>query len=65
VQFDTSKTPAEYIGETRLVAEARATLVGLVERLYRHVFGAEPCDARAYDEFGAAAQSVTRHVASA
>jgi len=65
VQFDPSKTPAEYIGEARLDAEARASFVGLVERLYRHVFGAEPCDARAYDEFGAAAQWVTRHVASA
>jgi len=29
------------------------------------VFGAEPCDARAYDEFGAAAQWITQHVASA
>ena len=65
VQFDPSKTPAEYIGEARLDAEARASFVGLVERLYRHVFGAEPCDARAYDEFGAAAQWVTQHVASA
>jgi hypothetical protein len=65
VQFDPSKTPAEYIGEARLDAEARASFVGLVERLYRHVFGAEPCDARAYEEFGAAAQWVTQHVAPA
>ena len=65
VQFHPSKTPAEYIGEARLDPEARASFVGLVERLYRHVFGAEPCDARAYDEFGAAAQWVTQHVASA
>jgi len=65
VQFDPSKTPAEYIGEARLDAEARASLVGLVERLYRHVFAAEPCDARAYDEFGVAAQWITLHVASA
>lgn len=65
VQFDPSKTPAEYIGEARLGAEARASFVGLVERLYRHVFGAEPCDARAYEEFGAAAQSVIQHVAPA
>jgi hypothetical protein len=65
VQFDPSKTPAEYIGEARLDAEARASFVALVERLYRHVFGAEPCDARAYDEFGAAAQWVTQHVAPA
>jgi hypothetical protein len=65
VQFDPAKTPAEYIGEARLDAEARASFVDLVQRLYRHVFGAEPCDARAYDEFGDAAQWVTRHVASA
>jgi len=65
VQFDPSKTPAEYIGEARLDAEARASFVGLVERLYRHVFAAQPCDARAYDEFGVAAQWITLHVASA
>jgi len=65
VQFDPSKTPAEYIGEARLDAEARASFVDLVERLYRHVFAAEPCDARAYDEFGVAAQWITLHVASA
>ena len=64
VQFDPSKTPAEYIGEARLDAEARASFVGLVERLYRHVFAAEPCDARAYDEFGVAAHWITLHVAS-
>lgn len=65
VQFDPSKTPAEYIREARLDAEGRASFVVLVERLYRHVFGAEPCDAGTYHEFGAAAQWVTEHAASA
>ena len=65
VQFDPSKTPAEYIREARLDSEARASFVGLVDRLYRHVFGAEPCDAHTYHEFGAAAQWVTEHAAAA
>lgn len=64
LQFDPSKTPAEYIREARLDAEGRASFVVLVERLYRHVFGAEPCDAHTYYEFGAAAQGVTEHAAS-
>ena len=65
LQFDPSKTPAEYIREARLDADARASFVVLVDRLYRHVFGAEPCDAHTYNEFGAAAQWVTEHAASA
>lgn len=65
VQVHASKTPFEYVGEARLDAEAQRSFGGLVERLYRHIFGGEPCDARAYDEFGAAAQRLSEHVAPA
>jgi len=61
--FHPAKTPAEYIGEARLDPAGRASLQALVRRLYRHVFGAEPCDERAYREFGAAAEDLVRHVA--
>jgi uncharacterized protein DUF4129 len=62
--FHPSKTPAEYVREARLGAAGRATLAGLVSRLYHHVFGAEPLDERGYREFGAAAGSLLQHVAS-
>lgn len=62
--FHPSKTPAEYVREARLGAAGRATLAGLVSRLYHHVFGAEPLDERGYREFGAAAGTVLQHVAS-
>jgi len=58
VKVHPSKTPAEYAREARLDADGRATLAGLVARLYHHVFGAEPCDERGYDEFSAAAQGL-------
>ena len=58
-----AKTPAEYVGEARLDPAGRASLQALVRRLYRHLFGAEPCDERAYREFGAAAEDVVRHAA--
>jgi hypothetical protein len=58
VKVHPSKTPAEYAREARLGADGRATLAGLVARLYHHVFGAEPCDERAYGEFSAAAQGL-------
>lgn len=61
-RFDASKTPAEYVTEVRLDAEGRATFAGLVARLYRHLFGAVPCDEAEYRDFGAAALQVTRHV---
>lgn len=63
VRFHPSKTPAEYAHEARLGAAERATLAGLVSRLYHHVFGAEPLDERGYREFGAAAGAVL-HAAS-
>ena len=62
--FHPSKTPAEYVREARLGATGRATLAGLVSRLYHHVFGAEPLDERGYHEFGAAAGTVLHHVES-
>lgn len=62
--FHPSKTPAEYVREARLGAAGRATLAGLVSRLYHHVFGAEPLDERGYREFGAAAGTLLQHVAS-
>ena len=60
--FHPSKTPAEYVGEARLDTAGRASLAGLVTRLYRHLFGAVPCDERIYREFGAAAHVVLQHV---
>ena len=60
-----SKTPAEYVREARLDESGRASLADLVARLYRHVFGAVPCDAATYQAFGAAADAVFRHVAPA
>ena len=63
VQAKDSKTPAEYVAEARLDADGRATLAGLVGNLYRHLFGAEPCDAAGYAEFNEAARAVMSHVA--
>lgn len=62
--FHPSKTPAEYVREARLGATGRATLAGLVSRLYHHVFGAEPLDERGYREFGAAAGTLLHDVES-
>jgi len=62
--FHPSKTPAEYVREARLGATGRATLAGLVSRLYHHVFGAEPLDEHGYREFGAAAGTLLHHVES-
>jgi hypothetical protein len=61
-RFHVSKTPAEYVREARLDDEGRATFAGLVGQLYRHLFGAVPCDEAEYVAFGQAAQQVTRHV---
>ncbi|OLC02282.1 MAG: hypothetical protein AUH78_09230 [Gemmatimonadetes bacterium 13_1_40CM_4_69_8] len=63
--FHPSKTPAEYVREARLDESGRASLADLVARLYRHLFGAVPCDAAVYREFGVVAESVFRHVAAA
>jgi len=62
VRFNASKTPAEYVGEARLDDAGRTTFAGLVASLYRHLFGAVPCDELQYQEFGATAQQVTQHV---
>jgi hypothetical protein len=64
VRFHPSKTPAEYVGEARLDPAGRASLADVVSRLYRHVFGAAPCDAAAYEAFGTATQVVLHHVHS-
>jgi hypothetical protein len=61
-RFNASKTPAEYVGEVRLDDAGRTTFAGLVASLYRHLFGAVPCDEAEYLAFGATAQQVTRHV---
>ncbi len=65
VRFQGSKTPAEYVGEVRLDDAGRTTFASLVASLYRHLFGAVPCDELEYQEFGATAQQVTRHVVPA
>jgi hypothetical protein len=62
--FHPSKTPAEYVREARLGEPGRATLAGLVSRLYHHVFGAEPLNEQGYREFGAAAGTLMQHVSS-
>jgi hypothetical protein len=58
--FDESKTPAEYVGEARLDDESRRSFADLVARLYRHVFGAVPCDEDGYRAFAAAAAEIER-----
>lgn len=60
LRFHVSKTPAEYVGEARLDESGRASFAGLVASLYRHLFGAVPCDANEYDEFGRVAQELAR-----
>jgi len=60
LRFHASKTPAEYVGEARLTDRGRASLAGLVAQLYRHLFGAVPCDAGEYESFGDAAQELAR-----
>lgn len=65
LRFHASKTPAEYVGEVRLDEPGRATFATLVARLYRHLFGAVPCDEAEYRQFGATAQELTRHVVPA
>ena len=46
--------------EARLTDRGRASLAGLVAQLYRHLFGAVPCDAGEYESFGDAAQELAR-----
>jgi hypothetical protein len=60
LRFHASKTPAEYVGEARLTDAGRTSLAVLVAQLYRHLFGAVPCDAGEYEAFGAAAQALAR-----
>ena len=64
LRFHASKTPAEYVGEARLDETGRASLAQMVAQLYRHLFGAVPCDEREYQSFGVAAQELAtrRHV---
>ncbi len=60
LRFHASKTPAEYVGEARLTDRGRASLAQLVARLYRHLFGAVPCDAGEYEMFGDTAEELAR-----
>jgi hypothetical protein len=60
LRFHPSKTPAEYVAEARLDAKGRAALAGLVAQLYRHLFGAIPCDEYEYRSFGETAQELAR-----
>ncbi len=60
LRFHGSKTPAEYVAEAHLDAPGRAALASLVARLYRHLFGAVPCDESEYRSFGEAAQALAR-----
>lgn len=65
LRFDRAKTPAEYVTEARLDQAGRATLGRLVGSLYRHVFGAAPCDERTYRAFASEADLLSEHVATA
>ena len=65
VRFHSSKTPAEYVGEARLDDPGRATFASLVASLYRHLFGAVPCDEAEYRSFGDTADQLTQHVVPA
>jgi hypothetical protein len=65
LRFHVSKTPAEYVGEVRLDESGRASFAALVARLYRHLFGAVPCDEAEYRDFGATAEQLSRHVVPA
>ena len=65
VRFHASKTPAEYVGEVHLDDAGRATFASLVASLYRHLFGAVPCDELEYQSFGATADQLTQHVVPA
>ena len=58
LRFHASKTPAEYVSEARLDEPGRASLAQMVAQLYRHLFGAVPCDEREYQSFGIAAQEL-------
>ena len=60
LRFHVSKTPAEYIGEAKLTDAGRASLAGLVAQLYRHLFGAVPCDEAEYQTFGMTARELGR-----
>lgn len=60
LRFHSSKTPAEYVGEARLDPSGRASFAALVAQLYRHLFGAVPCDRSEYEAFGAVAQELSR-----
>ena len=60
LRFHSSKTPAEYVGEARLDLSGRASFAALVAQLYRHLFGAVPCDREEYEAFGAVAQELAR-----
>ena len=60
LRFHASKTPAEYIGEVRLDDSGRASFATLVAALYRHLFGAVPCDASEYAALGETAQDLAR-----
>lgn len=64
VQFHPSKTPAEYAREARLDDVGRAELTGLVASLYRHLFGAEPCDAAQWQRFDSLATGIGLHAAT-
>ena len=64
LRFHPSKTPAEYVGEARLDPPGRESMIDVVGRLYRHVFGAAPCDAAAYHAFGESARLVIQHARS-
>lgn len=64
LRFHPAKTPAEYMREAKLGAAGRVSFAELVAALYTHVFGAVPCDAQGYREFGAAAGTVVQHAAS-
>jgi hypothetical protein len=63
LSFHPAKTPAEYVREARLEEDGRASFAALVSQLYGHVFGAAPCDAQGYRDFGITAGVVAQRAA--
>ncbi len=64
VRLDPSKTPAEYAAEARLDAAGRGVMTGLVDELYRRLFGGAACTADDVARFDDRAAELARYRAA-
>jgi hypothetical protein len=64
VRLDPSKTPAEYAAEARLDAAGRGMMAGLVDELYRRLFGGTACTADDVTRFDDRATELARYRAA-